>query len=197
MSNLFKQAKSTSQSSLSPEQRALLGPLSEFINSRLGQPVEGVDQLASQLLSSGSDQSKAMAERMFSEALLGPALTQFDRQVAPRISESFASVGGTLSSRRGSTLAQSLTDVTSNATGQLAGLLPQIQSFPLQQTLAQIQGLSGIQALEYNPYQQALAFALQPTQQVAQQQAGQGWGILGSLIGAGGAIGAGALTRGK
>lgn len=193
MGNAFSNGKLTSTSVIDSAQRDVLTHLSTWIDQRYNKTPEGLDQLRTQLLGANSNESKALAERMFSEALMGPALRQFDQQVAPRISEGFASVGGTLSSRRGTTISQALTDVTANATGQLAQLLPQIQAFPLQQTLAQIQGLSGLQGVEYQPYQQALQLALTPTRGSGQKPPGQGWEAAGSLVGLAGALGGAAI----
>jgi hypothetical protein len=187
MGNAFSNGKLTSTSVIDSAQRDVLTHLSTWIDQRYNKTPEGLDQLRTQLLGANSSESKALAERMFSEALMGPALRQFDQQVAPRISEGFASVGGTLSSRRGTTISQALTDVTSNATGQLAQLLPQIQAFPLQQTLNQISGLSALQGVEYQPYQQALQLALSPTRGSGQKPAGAGWEVAGA---AGGAVAA-------
>lgn len=188
MSNLFGGGKLTSTSVIDSAQRDVLTHAATYIDQRLGKTPEGYNQLFSQLFADNSAESKTMAERMFSEALLGPALKQYDQQVAPRISESFASIGGTLSSRRGSALTGALTDVVGTATGQLAQLLPQIHAFPLQQTLSQISGLAGLQGVEYQPYQQALQLALTPTRGSGQKPAGPGWesvsGIAGLIAGA-------------
>lgn len=183
MSNLFGGGKLTSTSVIDSAQRDVLTHASTYIDQKLGKTPEGYNQLFSQLFADNSAESKTMAERMFSEALLGPALKQYDQQVAPRISESFASIGGTLSSRRGSALTGALTDVVGTATGQLAQLLPQIQAFPLQQTLSQISGLAGLQGVEYQPYQQALQLALTPTRGSGQKPQGPGWDAVSGIAG--------------
>lgn len=183
MSGLFRTPKTTSRSTLSGEQQSLLGPLAQYAYAGLGQTPAGFDQLSRQLLRSGSAQSQRMAQTIFSDALLGPSLRAYDQQIAPRINETFAGLGGTLSTRRSQQLATTLEGITSNAQAQLAGLLPQIEAFPLQQTLAQIQGLGGLQTIKDNGYNNALRYALQPTQQAVQQQGGPGWGLLGSALG--------------
>ena len=78
------------------------------------------------------------------------------------------------------------------ATQSFASILPQVMSFPLQQTLGQIQGLGELQRQRFTPFQNALQFALSPTQQAASQAAGPGWGLLNAAINATGfALGGG------
>lgn len=192
MGDLFKQPKLTTPSNLAPEQQALLSQLASYIGPQIGASQPGLDQLASQLLSSTTSDSKAQAERIFREALLNPAMDAFNRDVAPQIAGDYANIGGTLSSRRGQALTRGRTEVVNNATSALAGILPQIESFPLQQTLGQIQGLGAIQAQRFTPFQQALQFALTPTRSAAQRPGGAGWGLVNSAIGAAGfALGGG------
>lgn len=197
MGSLFSKPKLTSTSSLSGPQERLLDPLSQFIQAQLGAPTPRLDQLGAQLFRDNTRQSRQLSERMFSEALLRPALRSFDQEIAPRIDAGFASIGGTLSSRRGQARADALSDLHSNATAQLAGILPQIQAFPLQQTLSQIQGFGSLEALRYMPFHEALNFALTPTRQAGQQPAGPGWGLLGQALGAGSFIAGASLGGGK
>jgi hypothetical protein len=102
----------------------------------------------------------------------------FDTQVRPRINSSFAGIGGTLSSRRGNVMGQALADVTTNATGQLAGMLPSILNFPIQQSLAQISGLGALDQLRAAPVGRALPFALQGTDMFPQVPEGPGMSVL-------------------
>lgn len=186
MGDLFAQPELQARSNLSPQQQSLHSPLAGFLQQFFGGTGNGMTPemqgLQKQLLSSGSDQSQQMAQDIFSKALLGPALRGYDQQIAPRINESFAKIGGTLSSRRNDLQARTLGDITTNATGQLAGMLPQIMSFPLQQTLGQIQGLGALQQQQFTPYSEALKFALTGTQQSQTTPAGMGWGLLDSAI---------------
>lgn len=134
---------------------------------------------------------------MFRDALLGPALDSYNRDVAPSIAGDYAKIGGTLSTRRDKTLNQGRTDVVRQAESSLASILPSIEAFPLEQTLRQIQGYTALDNQSYVPYHEALSFALQPTRQAVQQPAGPGWGLLQSGLGAiGFAAGAGILGGG-
>lgn len=187
-----------------PQQQRLLKPLANlFLGSvdQAGAQYGGIQQLLAELLPQlqrdTSGESKALAERTFQEALLQPSLRAFNRDIAPGIREGFAGIGGTLSSRRGQAISRGLTDVHLGAQASLAQMLPQIQAFPLQQTLSQIGGLGALQQSAMGPIQQALQFALSSTQNVQQEPPGMGWSLLGDLIGAGGkALGAKMLPRG-
>lgn len=192
MGSLFRQPGVESRSVLSGPQQGLLDPLASFARGGLSSGTPGYDQLLSQLLGANSDQARTMSERIFNEALLGPASRAYERDVAPRVAGDFAGIGGTLSSRRDETLTRGRTDVIKGAESSLASILPQIESFPLQQTLAQIQGLGGLESTRYLPYEEALKFAIPPTQQNVQTPGGVGWGLLGSALGIGGfALGGG------
>lgn len=188
MASFFKQPRAITQSGLEPEQRALLEELAGFIRPQLNASEGVLAELEAQLLGSNTAESRATSERLFREALLGPALESFDRDIAPSIAGEFAAVGGTLSSRRGQTLARERTSVINNATAQLANLLPEINSAPLNQTLGRIQGLQGLQTARLTPFQSALQFALTPTRSGAQQPGGAGFGLINSAIGATGFI---------
>ncbi len=193
MGSLFKKPGLKTTSSLSQEQQDLLPALRDYISPFLNGDSPELGVLTRRLMQSTSGESRAMSERIFNEALMGPALRSYDTQIAPRINSEFARYGGSLSTRRTSALAQTLGDITTNATGQLAQMLPTIQSFPLQQTLGQIQGLTGIQSARFMPYEQALRFALTPTTSTQQSPGGPGWGLLNSALGAGGFILGGGL----
>lgn len=190
MGDLF-QSGIQSTSNLSGTQQSLMGPLSNFASGQIGQPIQGLDQLRSSLLGSGSQQSQQMAQSIFSKGLMTPAMQQFNQYTAPAIQSQFAGIGGSLSSRVAATKGQVLQGIQSNAQGQLAQMLPQIMNFPLQQTLGQIQGLSGLTQTQWDPFNFASRFATAGTQN-NQQVTGPGWGLLGSVIGAAGfAAGAG------
>lgn len=139
-----------------------------------------------------------MSERMFSEALLQPALDAYNRDVAPQIAGDYASIGGTLSSRRDQTLNQGRTDIVRQAQSSLASILPQVYSYPLEQTLGQIQGLGALQQQRFTPFQNAMQLALSPTRQATQTPAGPGWSLLGAGINAAGfGLGAGLFGGGS
>jgi len=182
-------------SNLSKSQQGLLSSLIGGIQGDIGKNPEGYDQLLAQLLGGNSDLSRQMSERMFTEGLMAPALRAFDQSVAPRINAGFSRIGGIQNSRRGIETANALTTLQTNAQGQLAQLLPQIFSFPLQQTLAQIQGLGALQSARYTPYQIGSSLALSPTQQTVQTQQGAGWGLLSAGLGAAGFALGGPLGR--
>lgn len=182
--NSFRVGGLKNKSILGPEQESLLGPLSDWIKTQFttGQPE--LDGLTTQLNRDTSDESRVMAGTIFSKALLGPAMEAFNQTVAPQIAGDFANVGGTLSSRRGQALAAGRVGVVRQAESGLAGLLPQIEAFPLQQTLAQIQGRGAIQQQRFAPYQNALQFALTPTRQNLDESPGPAWGVLSNFAGA-------------
>jgi hypothetical protein len=182
--NSFRPGGLQNLSVLSEEQQRLLGPLADYISREFSTPNAAQDSLTSALMNSNSSEARATSERIFREALLGPSMRAFNEDVAPAIAGDFANVGGTLSSKRGQALAKGRTDVLNQSTASLAGILPQIQAFPLQQTLAQIQGLGAVQQQRYAPFQNALQFALSPTRQNIDESAGPGWGVLQSVIGA-------------
>lgn len=182
MGNMFSTGGPKGVSVLSPEQRGLLGPLAEFVKPLIGQVPSWLEPLEQTVLRVTQPEAQALSERMFREALYGPAMEVFERDVAPKLEGEFARFGGTLSSRRAQTLAQERTNVVRQAQSSLAGILPQVMSFPLQQTLSQIQGMGGLSTLRYTPYQQALQFALSPTRSVDRAPPGPGWGLLGSAI---------------
>lgn len=182
--NAFRVGGVGGHTTLSPEQQRLLGPLADYISGELGSNDPNQQALLARLMGSTTAESKAMSERIFEEALLGPAMRAYNRDVAPAVKGDYAGIGGTLSSRRDLALTQGRTEVVNNATSALAGILPQIQSFPLEQTLRQIQGLEGLQKQKYTPFQNAMQFALSPTRQNIDESAGPGWGVLQSFIGA-------------
>lgn len=196
MGSLFKTPKVEGRSGLSKSQQALLDQLVGSISPDIGQTPAGYDQLLAGLLGANTEESKTLAERMYREAYLTPALREFDTQVAPRIAASFSSIGGTQSSRRGQTIADALTTLQTNALGNLAAQLPNIQSFPLQQILGQVQGLGALQSIKYGPFSTALPLATQQTVQNVQSPAGPGWGLLGSAIQTAGFV-AGSKLGGK
>lgn len=185
------------------KQHALFGPLSALFLSQIQSAVpqladisNQIQGLIPQLTADTSAESKALSERIFEDALLQPSLAAFHRDIAPQIGESFAGIGGTLSSRRGQAFSDALSDLHTNAQASLAAQLPTIQNFPLQQTLSQIGGLGALQGATLAPLSQALQFALTPTRSFNQTPPGVGFGLLGDLLGAGATLG-GASILGK
>ena len=172
-------------------QERLMPFLEGFYKKNLTGGTPGYSQLLQELLGSTTGRAQGMAREIFQDALLGPALRSFDRDVRPGIASGFANYGGSLSSRRGKSIAEGLTDVTKTATGQLAGILPSILNFPLQQTLQKIGGLQGLQQALFYPAQQALQFVGTPTRQVVQQEGFGGMVIEGAATLAGYALGGG------
>jgi len=162
--------KSGRERTTSEYQERLMPFLEGFYTKNLTGGTPGYSQLLQELLGSTTGRAQGMAREIFQDALLGPALRSFDRDVRPGIASGFANYGGSLSSRRGKSIAEGLTDVTKTATGQLAGILPSILNFPLQQTLQKIGGLQGLQQALFYPAQQALQFVGTPTRQVVQRQ---------------------------
>lgn len=172
----FSQGGPETFSTISSGQNDLLTLLADFSRGTFGDSSRFAG-LMDQLFRDTSPESYAMSERVFRDALLGPAMNEFNTNVAPKIAGDFANAGATLSSRRGQTLARERTNVVRTAESGLAGLLPQIQAFPLQQTLAQIQGFQ-------QPYQTAAGLATAGTQQTLNTPPGPAWGTLNSFVGA-------------
>jgi len=183
--------KSGRERTTSEYQERLMPFLEGFYTKNLTGGTPGYSQLLQELLGSTTGRAQGMAREIFQDALLGPALRSFDRDVRPGIASGFANYGGSLSSRRGKSIAEGLTDVTKTATGQLAGILPSILNFPLQQTLQKIGGLQGLQQALFYPAQQALQFVGTPTRQVVQQEGFGGMLIGGAATAAGFALGGG------
>lgn len=181
--NAFRPGGLQTRSVLSTDQEQLLHLLSQWIPKQLDFGQDASDSLLQSLTRSTSGEAKAQAGTIFQDALLDPSLYAYNRDVAPKIAGDFANIGGTLSSRRTQTLNQGRVDVIRGAQSSLAGILPQIEAYPLQQTLAQIQGLGALQTARFAPFQQAAGFATAPTRQNLDESAGPGYGILSSVIG--------------
>lgn len=171
-------------------QRGLFQPLGSLFLSAITGAVPGygatqtaLESLLGQVQRDTTAESKALSERIFRESLLGPSLDMFRRETAPAIGAGFAGIGGTLSSRRGQAVSQALTDIQTGAQAALASQLPAIHAFPLQQTLGQISGVTGIQGGLMAPISQALQFALGQTVQPVQTQGDGLAGALGQLGG--------------
>ncbi len=197
MGDMFDPGGPSSNFTGTRAQHALFQPLSSLFLSSISQagPAFAATQaqladLQTQLGRDTTDEAKALSERIFMESLLDPALRSFEDDIRPGIESSFAGIGGSLSSRRGATLSDALTDVHLGAQAALASQLPEIHAFPLQQTLGQIAGLTQIQQGQLAPIQQALSFALAPTQAISQQPGGFGASLFGDLLGAGTTLGA-------
>ncbi len=193
MGDFFGGGGSTSESGLDDFQHDLIYPLSQYAQRQLQSPNPAINTLQQQLMRSTSGESRALAERTWKEGFLDPVVSGFKNQMLPQINSSFSKIGGSLSSRRDKSIADALGNLTSQASGQFAQMLPQIQAFPLQQTLAQIQGLGGLTDIGWAPFNYASKFATTPTRSAVQQQEGPGWGLLGSAITAGGFLAGGPL----
>lgn len=131
-------------------------------------------------------------ENIWNRSVLQPSLRAFDQEIAPRISDSFASHGASFSSRRGATTANALEGVMSSANAQLAGMVEAGRNrqlaaigIPLQQTLGQISGFGGLNQAIYGP---ALQFTGQQTQALTSTPGvgQQGLQLAGGLLGFGG-----------
>lgn len=184
MGDLFDGGGLASESNLDDFQHDLLWPLSQFAQQQLKTPNPNLATLQSQLMRSTSGEARGLAERTWREGFVDPVVNQFKNTMLPAINSSFSRVGGTLSSRRDKAIADSLANVTSQASGQFAQMLPQIQAFPLQQTLAQIQGLGGLTEQAWAPFNYASAFATRGTRQAMQEPEGAGFGLIKSGISA-------------
>jgi len=66
------------------------------------------------------------AEDLFEENFLAPALRGFEQRTLPALQGQFANIGGTLSSRRSQTIADSLVDVQAASQQQYGQLLPSL-----------------------------------------------------------------------
>ncbi len=198
MGDMFSGGGISSESTLDDMQHDLIFPLRNFAQEQLGRTPEGLDQLMQQLLSSTSKQSTDLAQQTWKQGFLDPVMNSFNSSVLPSINSKFSGIGGTLSSRRTKDLGDAATNMFAQASGQFGQMLPSIMSFPLQQTLGQIQGLGALQQQRWSPFQNASQFALQGTRSVAQEPAGAGWGLVNSglqLLGTG--LGSGFLKGGK
>lgn len=198
MGDLFGGGGLSSESNLDDFQHDLLWPLSQYAQTQLKTPNPNLAALQSQLMRSTSGEARSLAERTWREGFVDPVVSSFKSQMLPAINSSFSRIGGSLSSRRDKSIADALGNVTSQASGQFAQMLPQIQAFPLQQTLAQIQGLGGLTDIGWAPFNYASRFATTGTRQAMQEPAGQGFGLVNSAIGAlGFGLGGGFLSGKK
>lgn len=188
MGDFFDTGGPSSESNLDDFQHDLLWPLRNYAMRGLNTEDPAIAQLKARLLGSTSKQSTDLAERTWREGFLDPVVNDFKNRALPSINSSFSRIGGSLSSRRDKTIADSLGNVTSQASGQFAQMLPQIMAFPLQQTLGQIQGLGGLIETQWTPFRNASQFALTGSRSPVQSQPGAGWGLLNSAIQGVGAI---------
>lgn len=176
MGSLFKSPKPHEVSTLSPAQRALLRPMADFFSTQIGRvPPEYHD--IQRILAGDTNFLKSLVGPITQEAFLVPALRSFQTNVAPAINAQFASIGGTLSSRREKTLAEVGRDIQVQSQAQMAQMLPQLLGM-------QIGTTQELAKMRFLPTQQALAFALNQTQQGMQPTTPPGYGIFGSLLGA-------------
>jgi hypothetical protein len=202
--DFFDMGGTESGATILPAQRRVLQMLRDYFTSNLGdtdqlqgQVRTALSDLIPQLLRDTTDESKAMSERMFLEGLINPAMKNYKGEISDQIDLAFAGQGATMSSRRGQAHADVVSNIYEGGQAQIAQMLPAIHSFPLQQTLGQIQGLSGIGAFGSQDINQAMQFALQGTQQYYQESAGPGWALLGDLINAGGYMGGMGMANGS
>lgn len=61
----------------------------------------------------------------FQQGVADPAFRQFDQQIAPRIAQQFASVGGSFNTRKGETTSRALQGLQTDLTGQLSNMFRQ------------------------------------------------------------------------
>lgn len=188
MGSLFSTGDSDPRSMIIGSQTRLLNQAAGTLTSDIANGNKSYDALLKQLFASSSKQGQADAERIFTEGLLRPSLNRFDKEVAPRIGASFGAYGGSLSSRRGDAMAQALSDVYTTAQASLGQNLLAIRSNPLQQTLAQIQGLGALQNIRYQPFGVAGQLATSPVLGGGGSGAGPGWGMLNGALTAAGTI---------
>lgn len=146
---------SKSKSTLSKSQQGLHPALAAFFQERLASPPGGVGELNS-ILSGDSRFLNSITDNLLNKAFLPAAMRGFERVTKPGIMSDFARVGGVLSSRRTSTLANARTQVQEIAQGQVAAQLPALLGL-------QMSGINQRENLRYMPAQQALSFAMPGT----------------------------------
>lgn len=181
MGSLFQSPRLTRQSSVDDLQSNLWQPLSRYLGGQIGQTSPYAS--AAMGLVSGTNPWGNSLYQGLSGSAVGQATSDWSRFTLPALNGEFARYGGTLSSRRGTALAQSLEGTQRAAESQVTGLLPQILG-------TQLSGINAAGSLSNLPLEMALRFALQPTYVAGQQPAGPGWGILGDVLGAGATLGA-------
>lgn len=119
--------------------------------STLSGPQQGINRLLGQLLGEGFEgfqggqaglaqrllgQPVADPDKVF-EGFLAPSLRSFEQTIRPQIEEGFAGRGASFSSRRGTTIANALEGIQTQAQSQFI-----TQNVPLQQILGQIGGIN-------------------------------------------------------
>lgn len=176
----FGGSQSKPISVLSSQQETLLGPLASFFSGEVGRVPEGVDRI-DKALTGNSAFVKNTSSHILNDALLRPALRSFEQYAKPAINESFARIGGTLSSRRNDAVARTLGDIYTNATGQVAALTPQLIA-------QEIAGIGQMETLRFLPSQQAFNFASTPTRSLGNvttpDRAGYAYQAAGTAAGA-------------
>lgn len=165
--------KLKASSNLSPEQRGLLGPLSQFFSQNINAPPEH-DMLMG-LLSGHSDFLSSLSDNIMRKGILAPALYDFQQNGLPSINEHFAGLGGSLSSRRNATIGNAVTGIYRGAESAGASILPQLLN-------SAIGGLSSSANLGFLGAVEGSRFALQPTMGTQQAPAGMGWNILSDVL---------------
>lgn len=145
--------------------------------------------LASLLANSRAEMDSVSSENYLNDALLGPSMRAFNKTTRPAIESAFANYGGTLSSRRGQTIAQGAQEVQANAQAGLAQILPQLFQAKTQRSAALAQGYSALYDLGQAPWRNAAQFAA-GGQSTGGNQSGQyqsnglagAFGMLGSAL---------------
>lgn len=177
MGSTFATPATNGNSSIGREQSQLHSKLADYYFSQLSSGGNAADEIDSILR--GEDRFvNETAKTIFEGSILGPSIREFEQVTRPQINNNFAGIGGILSTRRNQVLADTKGAVIGGAQQQLAALIPQLMQLRL----------GGIQARESLRFQNAdLAsqFALAQTKQVSNQQAGPGFGLVGTALGAG------------
>ena len=180
MGDFFSSPGTSSESGVDDFQHDLFLPLRDYALKHLSGNQGSVDALTAALMGSTSDKSIGLAKDVWKQGFLDPVVSSFQQNTLPAINSSFSRIGGTLSSRRDKSIADAAGQLTSQASGQFAQMLPTIMNFPLQQTLGQIQGYGALTDAQWMPFKNAAGFATANTRQALQDPGGPGWGLLGS-----------------
>ena len=124
------------------------GAQKQFLESLQGTTELTKDALSQQLSGKATDAS----------AILTKSLRAFDQEIAPRIGRGFARQGGSFGTRKGVEIGRQLGNLRADFQSQLVGLHESAKQrqlsaigIPLQQSLGQIQGLSGLTGLSNRP----------------------------------------------
>lgn len=168
--------QSTRDSGLSNAQESLHGPLAGYLQELLQRGGHGASQIEALFGPGGDPFTEQLAGSLYRNALQGPAMDEFNRTTRPEISSAFGNIGGTLSSRRGKTIADAAGQVTARSQAGLAGLLPQLLAL-------RMGGIESATNLRRGAAAPAIAFATNQTQQVGQSPTSPWWGVLNNALG--------------